>query len=112
MPSLPGPLWPREVAPDKVQSMSQIELNSELFELELFICIKMDLALNNLQGLICHKNKPNTHLTEDNRKENVEGIAVVCQPRKSGLMYVCVYMLVFTKLYIYIYIYILICKHT
>ena len=34
--------------------MGQIELNYELilnwiFEIELFICIKMDLALNNLQ---------------------------------------------------------------
>ena len=27
--------------------------------MELFICIKMDLALNNLQRLICHKpNQP------------------------------------------------------
>ena len=35
---------------------------TELFEIELTSCIKMDLALNNLQGLICHKtpkNKPN-----------------------------------------------------
>ena len=30
-----------------------------MFERELFICIKMDLALNSLQWLICHKNKPN-----------------------------------------------------
>ena len=29
----------------------------ELLEIELFICIKMDLALNNLQRLICHKPK-------------------------------------------------------
>ena len=35
LPSLPGPLSPRVV--------------------ELIICIKMDLALNNLQRLICHK---------------------------------------------------------
>ena len=27
--------------------------------MELFIFIKMDLALNNLQWLICHKTKPN-----------------------------------------------------
>ena len=27
----------------------------ELFEIELSISIKMDLALNNLQRLICHK---------------------------------------------------------
>ena len=29
-----------------------------MFELKLFICIKMDLALNNLKWLICHKTKP------------------------------------------------------
>ena len=27
LPSLPGPLWPEEVASDKVLSMIQIELN-------------------------------------------------------------------------------------
>ena len=27
--------------------------------MDLFICIKMDLALNNLQWLMCHKTKPN-----------------------------------------------------
>ena len=32
---------------------------TELFEIELFICIKIDLALNNLQWLKCHKIKPN-----------------------------------------------------
>ena len=32
---------------------------TELFEIELFICMKMDLALNNLQRLICQKKKPN-----------------------------------------------------
>ena len=32
---------------------------TELFEIELFICIKMYLALNNLQWLMCHKTKPN-----------------------------------------------------
>ena len=30
LPSLPGPLWPRVVAPDKVESMGQIERNSGL----------------------------------------------------------------------------------
>ena len=28
---------------------------SELLAIELFLCIKMDLALNVLQWLICHK---------------------------------------------------------
>ena len=32
---------------------------TKLFEIELSICIKVDLALNNLQRLICHKTKPN-----------------------------------------------------
>ena len=27
----------------------------KLFEIELIICIKMDLALNNPESLICHK---------------------------------------------------------
>ena len=31
--------------------------STELFEIELFICIKMDLALNNKQKLIRHKTK-------------------------------------------------------
>ena len=30
-------------------------INRLLFEIKLFICIKMDLALSNLQRLICHK---------------------------------------------------------
>ena len=30
LPSLPGPLWPRVVAPDRVLSMSQIEVNCVL----------------------------------------------------------------------------------
>ena len=30
---------------------------TELFEIELIFCLKIDLALNNLQRLICHKPK-------------------------------------------------------
>ena len=30
-----------------------------MLEIELFVCIELDLALNNLQWLICHKTKPN-----------------------------------------------------
>ena len=33
----------------------------ELFEIELFICIKIDLALNNLQMWICHKPQTNNN---------------------------------------------------
>ena len=35
---------------------------TKLFEIELFICIKMDFALNNLQGLICHKTQTNKQI--------------------------------------------------
>ena len=34
-----------------------------MFEKELFLCTKMDLALNNLQWLICNKTKPNRSLS-------------------------------------------------
>ena len=65
LPSLPGPLWPRMVAPDRVQSMGHIELDSvggdgtvltfklrtyaklngsnELFEIQLFLTLKLYL---------------------------------------------------------------------
>ena len=83
LPSLSDQLCPRVEAPDSVLSMGQIELNcvlmlnwiiwngtvfdietmylclTELFEIELIICIKIDLALNNLQWLMCYKTKPN-----------------------------------------------------
>ena len=35
----------------------------ELFEIELIICIRMDLALNNLQRLICHKTQASNQPT-------------------------------------------------
>ena len=35
-----------------------------LFEIELFICIKLDLALNSLQRLICHKPKQTTSVLD------------------------------------------------
>ena len=60
---LPGPLWPGVVAPDRVLSMSQIELNfsfksllfcieTELFEIELFWHLNCVLMLN---WIICNK---------------------------------------------------------
>ena len=38
---------------------------TELFEIELIIFIKMDLALNNLQRLICHKTHETFILIKD-----------------------------------------------
>ena len=43
----------------------------ELFEIELIIYIKMDLALNNLQRLICHKTKSNKYF-QTKRKKNTQ----------------------------------------
>ena len=40
--------------------------HAELFEIELIICIKIDLALNNLQRLICHKIQPTNQPTNQN----------------------------------------------
>ena len=39
---------------------------TELFEIELIIYIKMDLALNNLQRLICHKTQQTKQPTNEN----------------------------------------------
>ena len=36
VPSLPGPLWPGMVAPDRVLSMGQIELNCTYAKLNCF----------------------------------------------------------------------------
>ena len=38
-------------------------MQTKLFEIELIICINMDLALNNLQRLICHKTQTNKQTT-------------------------------------------------
>ena len=45
--------------------LTELELldETELFEIDLIIHIKMDLALNNLQRLICHKTQPNQPAT-------------------------------------------------
>ena len=44
--SLPGPLWPRMVAPYRVQSMGPIKLNGELFKIELFWHLNCVLMVN------------------------------------------------------------------
>ena len=62
LPLLPDSLWPGMVAPDSILSISQIELCAELFEIELFTCIEMDLALNNLQWFIYHQTKLFLHV--------------------------------------------------
>ena len=37
-----------------------------MFEIELIICIKMDLAFNNVQKIICYKNRPTDQPTNEN----------------------------------------------
>ena len=46
-------------------------LKTEYFEIEQFICIKMDLALNKLQWLMCPQNKQNqTKQKKKKKKKN------------------------------------------
>ena len=83
LPSLPGPLWPWVVAPDRVLSMGQIELNCVLmlnwiawnrtvfchWNCELMLHLsgwnrivymyKNGFDFDNLQWLMCYKTKPN-----------------------------------------------------
>ena len=63
LPLLPGPLWPEVVAPDRVLSMGQIELNCVLilnwtvWNRTVYM-YENGFGINNLQWLICHKTKP------------------------------------------------------
>ena len=69
LPLLPCPLWPGVVAPGRVLSMSQIELNCVLmlnwivWNRTVYL-YKMDLALNNLRKLICHKTQPTNEILQ------------------------------------------------
>ena len=53
-----------------------------MFEIEVFVCIKMDSALNNLQWLICHKTEPNERKWE-NLKENTWELKIYNDKRFS-----------------------------
>ena len=77
LPSLPGPLWPRVVAPDRVLFMD--ENRTKLCIYAKLNCLKSNcfcmlnwivwnrtvyiyknrFGINNLQWLMCHKTKPN-----------------------------------------------------
>ena len=83
LPSLPGSLWPGMLAPDRVLSMGKkncltlkqtanrwlmlnwimrsrtVELFNSVYLQNVFTNHIEDLALNNLQWLICHKTQPN-----------------------------------------------------
>ena len=63
-----------------------------MFEIELIIFIKMDLALNNLQRLICHKIQP----TQPNPT----------QPQTMCLQIIYIHTYIYIYIYIHIYIYI------
>ena len=53
-----------------------------MFEIELFICIKMDLTLNNLQWLICYQTKSNQTHTH----------VCVCVCVSFQYIYICTHM--------------------
>ena len=44
---------------------------TELSEIELFICMKMDWAINNLQWLLCHQTKPNQILVKNHLSDHL-----------------------------------------
>ena len=49
-----------------------------MFEIELFICIKMDLALNKLQWSICHKTQPTNNLSLGRGECSLSSISLLC----------------------------------
>ena len=55
---------------------------TELFEIELLICIKMDLALNNLQRLICHKNQPTNQPNKQTENNTYVGLTTTTLSRR------------------------------
>ena len=67
--SLPAPLYPGVVAPDRVLSVGQIELNCVLM-LNWIVwnrtvyMYKNGFGINNLLWLMCHKTKPNKQTDE------------------------------------------------
>ena len=103
-----------------------------MFEIELFICINKDLALNNLHCLKCRKTKPNLTKSKSHRLRHVHThththiyiyIYVYINVDKSWIRYTffmqiyafycaCVYKErytstnQYTNMYIYIYIYV------
>ena len=64
LPSLPSLLWPGVIAPDRNITFFNIEsvylCQTDLFEIELLICIKMNLVLRTYNGWYVKKQtKPN-----------------------------------------------------
>ena len=76
-----GIVWNRNVFWQAVYSCK-----TELFEIKLISYIKMDLALNNLQRLICHK----TQQTNQSICRNAVGIFY----RPSQLGFICLELLI------------------
>ena len=86
---------------------------TELFEIELIIYIKMNLALNNLQRLICDKTQPTNKIVHSSLFSALYIYIYIYK-----YIYVCIYMCVcvcvcnsmyiilslYLSLYIYIYI--------
>ena len=61
---------------------------TELFELELIICVKMDLALNKQQRLICHKPKQ-TYISDVLRWTPSHRCASIGRPIRTYLWQLC-----------------------
>ena len=86
---------------------------TELFEIQLFIWIKMDLALNNLQCLICHKTKPNQTRPGIESRSLIALFNTLPTSQWTGMIYIYISdgstktfdVRCFIYIYIYIYTY-------
>ena len=101
---------------------------TELFKIKQFICIKMDLSLNNLQRLICHKTQTKKK-QQANKPNNTDFIFMQKTIKIFFLIFlkillihwitlthththththihIYIYIYIYISIYIYIYIYI------
>ena len=77
-------------------------LNWIVWNIIMFSCIKMDLALNNLQWLICHKTKPNqTKLKINNFLQYLLRIKITLS--LSLFLSLSLSLSIYLSIYIYIY---------
>ena len=61
--------------------------STELFEIKLFICIKMDLVLKSLQRLVCHK----TQNKESNQPRTMANTKYGILTRNATFHYTAIY---------------------
>ena len=84
-PRSPGPL---------VNTLTIMPMSGKI-EIELTICIKMDLALNNLQRLICHKLNQPTRRKEKDLKITIITIIFMIMVRRIIVLVIVMALIFF-----------------